>query len=120
MQRNLSAYLWDIERAAHNIQMFTEGKQLSDYQKNAMLRAAVERSFEVIGEALAQALRLYPQIAGRISSRRQIVAFRNQLIHGYATVRDELVWEIVQTDLPVLRQQAADLLREIEEPQNDS
>jgi uncharacterized protein with HEPN domain len=114
MRRNLRAYLWDIERAAHNIQSFTEGKGLSDYQNDAMLRAAVEREFEIIGEALAQALPLYPELGGRISNSQQIIAFRNQLIHGYATVRDALVWEIVQRDLPVLRQQAADLLREAE------
>ena len=108
MPRDLRAYLWDIEQAAGNIQVFTHGKQLSDYQQ------AVERCFEMIGEALVQALRFFPEIAGRITNEQQIVAFRNRLIHGYATVRDALVWEIVQTDLPLLRQQAADLLREIE------
>ena len=77
MRRNLRAYLWDIERAVHNIQSFTEGKRLSDYQNDAMLRAAVERGFEIIGEALTQALRLYPELAGRISNSRQIIAFRN-------------------------------------------
>jgi uncharacterized protein with HEPN domain len=115
MRRNLKAYLWDIERAAHNIQSFTEHKGLSDYQNDAMLRAAVEREFELIGEALAQALRLHPELESRISNSQQIIALRNQLMHGYATVRDALAWEIVQTDLPVLRQQAADLLREAEE-----
>lgn len=114
MPRDLRAYLWDIEQAAGNIQVFTHGKQLTDYQQDAMLRAAVERCFEMIGEALVQALRFFPEIAGRITNEQQIVAFRNRLIHGYATVRDALVWEIVQTDLPLLRQQAADLLREIE------
>jgi uncharacterized protein with HEPN domain len=49
----LRAYLWDVERAAHDIQVFTQGKQLSDYQNDAMIRAAVERRFEIIGEALA-------------------------------------------------------------------
>ena len=117
MRRNLQAYLWDIEQAAGQIQAFTREKHLSDYQNNPMLRAAVERGFEVIGEALAQALRHYPQIVGHISNGQQIIAFRNQLIHGYATVRDELVWQIVQTDLPVLRQQAAGLLRQADEEQ---
>jgi len=54
MRRNLRAYLWDIERAAHNIQSFSAGKGLGDYQNDRMLRAAVEREFEIIGEALAQ------------------------------------------------------------------
>ena len=117
MQRDLRAYLWDVNQAAHDIQVFTHGKQLSDYQNDTMLRAAVERRFEVIGEALAQALRAYPEVAKRITDHQKIIAFRNQLIHGYATVRDALVWDIVQTDLPVLRQQATDLLAEIEREQ---
>jgi uncharacterized protein with HEPN domain len=117
MRRNLRAYLWDIDQAAHDIQVFTQGKQLSDYQNDSMLRAAVERRFEVIGEALAQALRVYPELADRITDHQKIIAFRNQLIHGYATVRDALVWDIVQTDLPVLRHQATDLLGEIEQEQ---
>jgi uncharacterized protein with HEPN domain len=115
MRRDLRAYLWDVQQAADDIQAFTHGKQLSDYENDAMLRAAVERRLEVIGEALAQALRHYPEVVGRISDHQQIIAFRNQLIHGYATVQDALVWDIVQTDLPVLRQQAADLLRQLED-----
>jgi uncharacterized protein with HEPN domain len=114
MPRDLRAYLWDIEQAAGNIEIFTQGKQLSDYQRDAMLRAAVERCFERMGEALVQVQRLFPEVGSRIANTKQIIAFRNRLIHGYATVRDELVWEIVQTDLATLRQQAADLLHEIE------
>lgn len=117
MPHSLQGYLWDIEHAANNILVFTHGKQLSDYQNDALLRAAVERNFEVIGEALAQALRFFPEIAGRITNDQEIVAFRNRLIHGYATVRHAVVRDIVQTDLPQLRQQAADLLREAEERQ---
>jgi len=115
MARDLRAYLWDIEQAAGDIHAFTRGKQLSGYQQDAMLRAAVERKFEVIGEALTQALRYFPEIATRITDHQQVIAFRNRLIHGYSMVSDALVWDIVQADLPRLRQQVATLLREIEE-----
>jgi uncharacterized protein with HEPN domain len=114
MRRDLRAYLWDVEQAARDVESFTEGKRLKDYQNDAMMRAAVERRLEVIGEALAQARRNYPEIVNHIRNHQQIIAFRNQLIHGYATVQDALVWDIVQTDLPVLRQQAAELLRKLE------
>ena len=57
MPRSLQAYLWDIEAAAGDILAFTRGKRLDDYQSDAMLRAAVERNFEIIGEALSQALK---------------------------------------------------------------
>jgi len=117
MPRSLQAYLWDIDRAAGDILTFTRGKQLADYEQDAMLRAAVERNFEVIGEALSQALRFFPQMAGRVADEQQIVAFRNRLIHGYATVSPVLVWEIVHTKLPKLKGQVTQLLHEAEEPQ---
>ena len=83
MSRDLRAYLWDIEQAAADINAFTSGKQLPDYQKDPMLRAAVERKFEVIGEALAQASRYFPNIANRITDCQKVIDFRNRLIHGY-------------------------------------
>jgi len=56
-------------------------------------------------------------VVTRISEYEGIIGVRNILIHAYAEIDDRLVWDIVQTDLPVLRQQAADLLREVEEGQ---
>jgi uncharacterized protein with HEPN domain len=67
-----------------------------------MLRAAVEREFEIIGEALGQLAKLDEELAAGISEQRAIVAFRNILIHGYAEVDDRLVWDVVETKLPVL------------------
>jgi len=78
-----------------------------------MLRAAVERKFEVIGEALSQAQRCSPQILGRISNDQQIIAFRNRLIHGYATVRNALVWDIIAAYLPGLHAEVVRLLDEL-------
>lgn len=115
MPRSLQAYLWDIDRATADIFDFTSAKGLSDYENDAMLRAAVERNFEIIGEALSQAVRFFPQIAGRVTDEQQIISFRNRLIHGYATVRHALVWEIVQTKLPQLHKEVAQLLREASE-----
>jgi len=75
-----------------------------------MLRAAVEREFEIIGEALAQLTKLDPGLATRISQHRTIIDFRNILIHGYAEVDDRLVWDVLETKLPVLRREVDALL----------
>jgi uncharacterized protein with HEPN domain len=115
MPRDLRAYLWDIEQAAAEIRDFTRGKQLQDYQQDSMLRAAVERKFEIIGEALTQALRHFPEVASRITDHQEIVAFRNRLIHGYSLVSDALVWDIVEVDLPRLTEELAAVLRQIDE-----
>lgn len=61
MPRRLQVYLWDIQQAADDILRYCQDKQLSDYQNDSMLRAAVERNFEIIGEALSQAQRFFPR-----------------------------------------------------------
>ena len=69
-----------------------------------MLRSAVERQFEIIGEALNQLSKVDPEVASRIPELRRIVAFRNILIHGYATVDDALVWQALVDKLPGLQE----------------
>ena len=112
MQLETKKYLYDIQQAANRIAEFTAGQRLEDYRTNAMQRAAVERQFEIIGEALAKLSKLDETLTARISEHRRIVAFRNILIHGYADVDDRLVWDVVETKLPVLRREIAILQRE--------
>ena len=83
------------------------------YENNAMAQAAVERKFEVIGEALSQLSKLDAELAARIPDLPQIVAFRNQLIHGYATVNLSTVWNIAQNSLPALLESVQVLLDEL-------
>jgi uncharacterized protein with HEPN domain len=110
MRLEAKKYLFDIQQAAALLTEFTSGKTFVDYSREAMLRAAVEREFEIMGEALAQLARLDEEIAGRITAYRRIIAFRNILIHGYADVDDRLVWDVVETNLPVLRREINALL----------
>jgi uncharacterized protein with HEPN domain len=105
-------YLYDLRQAADLIAQFTAGRSFEDYTDDAMLRAAVEREFEIVGEALGRLARIDATLAARISEHRRIIAFRNILIHGYAIVDDRLVWDIVETKLPVLRREIEALLNE--------
>ncbi|MGH9784438.1 MAG: HepT-like ribonuclease domain-containing protein [Terriglobia bacterium] len=105
-------YLFDIAQACNLLTQFTQGKTLRDYTAEPLLRSAVERQFEVIGEALSQALRIEPNLALRISDTQRIIAFRNRLIHGYASVSDELVWGVLEGSLPTLRREVKVLLDE--------
>ncbi|OYD51331.1 DUF86 domain-containing protein [Acidovorax kalamii] len=113
MQRDPRAFLWDVREAALAIQSFTTGMDAAAYAANAMAQAAVERKFEIIGEALNQLSKLDTAMAARIPDLAQIVAFRNQLIHGYATVNVSTVWNITQTALPALRDAVQALLDEL-------
>jgi uncharacterized protein with HEPN domain len=112
MQREAKAYLWDIANAAASIRSFTAEKDLNDYQQDELLRAAVERKFGIVGEALSQLLRSFPLYRDKITMVGDIVAFRNQIVHGYATVWDDMVWEIVQVYLPRLLREVEELLQE--------
>lgn len=111
MRLEARKYLYDVQQAAARISEFTLGKRFEDYQSTPMLRAAVERQFEIIGEALARLARLDETVVARVSEHHRIVAFRNILIHGYADVDDRLVWDVVQSKLPVLRREIEELLK---------
>ena len=102
MQRDRQAYLWDIRNSLHLILRFVENRTLDDYRQDPMLRAAVERQFEIIGEALAQLLRRFPETAAHITQHSEIIAFRNMLVHGYHLVDDSIVWSVIHNDLLVL------------------
>jgi len=112
MQRDQKAYLWDVLNSIDLIRQFVGGRTLADYSQDPMLRSAVERQFEIIGEALAQLLRQYPATGSSISQRTEIIAFRNRLIHGYSFVADAVVWSAIENDLPLLRTEVAALLAE--------
>ena len=75
-----------------------------------MLRSAVERQFEIIGEALNKLSKIDPACAERISEHQRIIAFRNIVIHRYAELDNRLVWGVVESKLPVLYREVTDLL----------
>ena len=112
MRLEAKKYLYDIQQAAARISDFTAGQTFGDYQQTALLRAAVERQFEIIGEATAQLVKLDESIAARITEYRRIIAFRNILIHGYTDVDDRLVWDVVTTKLTLPRREVDELLGE--------
>lgn len=91
-----------------------EGSTLSDYRGDRLLRQAIERNLEIIGEAMGRIARLDAATASRVSEHRRIIAFRNRLIHGYDLLDDELVWSTVETEVPVLLLEVEGLLRERE------
>lgn len=102
MRLEVKKYLADIQVACQRLVRFTAGKELEDYVGDEMLQSAVERQFEIIGEALNCALRIDPGMGASISDTRRIIAFRNRLIHGYSDLDMRLVWGVVKKNLPLL------------------
>lgn len=94
--------LEDIRDAAQFIRDATAGQGEADYSANRLLRHAVERSFEIIGEAVKRLAGLDPATAAQLGAYPQIIAFRNVLIHGYDLVDHALVWNAVEQQVPAL------------------
>ena len=112
MKPDAQALLWDVERAAGAIAGFVEGFDTRRYAASDVVRSAVERKFEIIGEALGRLAKIDPKLVERIPRYRETIAFRNLLIHGYAAVDHDRVWRIARESLPPLREAVAALLRE--------
>jgi uncharacterized protein with HEPN domain len=106
--------LEDIRDAAAFVLEETRECDLAQYLENRLLRQAVERNFEIIGEALNRLYRADPETAGRIGDTPRIVAFRNILAHGYDTIDHEIVWYLIRQDLPDLLQTVEILLKDAE------
>jgi uncharacterized protein with HEPN domain len=104
--------LRDIAEACAAAGRFADGKNFPDYEANEMLRAAVERKLEIIGEAFNQLEAADASIPEKFPDLRKIVGLRNRIIHGYDNVDEELIWDVVQNRLPALRHQVEVLLEE--------
>jgi uncharacterized protein with HEPN domain len=106
-----SKLLLDIRQALDDIVRFIAGKNLASYQTDAMCRAAVERKFEIIGEACVRLRERFPDTYDKLYDAPKIVGFRNRIIHGYDDVDDAIVWDVITSKLPVLSSQVDDLLQ---------
>ena len=105
MQLESKKLLFDISLAAEKVSRFIENKNWDDYSTDELLRSGVERQFEIMGEALNQLSKVDYSTVHKVSDYRQIISFRNVLIHGYADIDDRLVWNIIETKLPTLIQE---------------
>lgn len=111
MDEKIKKYLLDIEESIQHIEEFTEGiDSFFDYEANLMLKRAVERELEIIGEAMKRALELDEDI--EIQNARRIVDLRNRVIHGYDKVDDGVIWGILKKHIPILKEDLIKLLKE--------
>lgn len=99
-----AAYLWDMLDAAKAVREFIADRLFHEYTVNRMLRGAVERQVEIIGEAANKVSGEFKEKHSEIRWR-QIISQRNVLAHEYGEVEDELLWKVATVHIPVLIQQ---------------
>jgi uncharacterized protein with HEPN domain len=102
MRRDARAYLWDAVKTAEAVQTFIRGKTYDAFVEDDMVRSAVERQLQIVGEALAQLAKIDPESAAKLPDLPRINAFRDILVHGYAGIDYETVWRLIEEKLPEL------------------
>jgi uncharacterized protein with HEPN domain len=110
MRREAAKLLWDAREASDRIVRFVGARSFDHYLDDEVVRSAVERQFEVIGEALGRLRAIDPEVARRVPRLAQLVALRQLLLHQYADSDSRLVWDVVKTRLPAVREALRHLL----------
>jgi uncharacterized protein with HEPN domain len=108
-------YLLHMLEAADRVLEYTAGATEEQFFANQMLQDAVVRNIEIIGEAAKNLLEAGPEFAARYPSIpfAQIYGMRNRVSHGYFAVSAAMIWDSVRIDVPNLRQQIVNVLREL-------
>ncbi|MEW6234190.1 MAG: HepT-like ribonuclease domain-containing protein [Candidatus Omnitrophota bacterium] len=105
-----ATYLWDMLEACRKIETIISGKTWRDFECDMVIRHAVERLIEIIGEAArnisAEFKTLHPEIPWKgIIGQRHIIA------HEYAEIQYERIWKIATNRIPELLYQLTPLVR---------
>lgn len=101
--------LRDIQESIEKIRQYTTGMTFEDFEKDDRTADAVARNFGIIGEAagrLSKGLReAYPDVPWR-----DITGLRHKIVHDYFSLDYEIIWEVLESELPGLQKQIEDIL----------
>lgn len=112
MRHEIKSALSDALSAGEDIQRFTSRMYGPDYfERDGMTQAAVERKFEIIGEALSRVRRADPNAIGFYYER--FINFGDTISHNVEAVDNRTIWQTVEYELPILIKG----LRRLVEPQ---
>ena len=114
MDERILKWLYDIKLCIYEIDSFfqDEEKDFFKYRDNIMLKRAVERNLEIIGEAVNRIITRNNSFTEKISNAKAIIGLRNQVIHAYDNVSDENIWSILTNHLPKLKVEVDALIEE--------
>lgn len=106
----IKRYLFDIQESIESIEIYLGDKRdFKVYLDDKMLRRAIEREFEIIGEAMTRIEKLDSKL--NITGKRLIINMRNRVIHGYDEIDNEIIWGTIVRHLPTLKNEINNLLK---------
>jgi len=110
MDERILKWLYDIKSAIEEIESYFVGipRDFNQYSANLILKRAVERDLEIVGEAVNRILKQDPDFP--IINAKRIVGLRNQIIHAYDNISDENIWAIIQKYIPKLKEEVNKLI----------
>ena len=111
MKDEIRKNLIDILQSADEIKNFVQAMDFKTYQENIVTQRAVERDFEIIGEALNRIKYTDNELLQKISEHHRIIGFRNILIHGYDIIDESIVWKAITDHLPILVREIKEILK---------
>jgi uncharacterized protein with HEPN domain len=114
MQDKLLGWLEDIRLAADSVIRFVGDLDLPTYLGDDLRRSAIERQLITLGVAMVQFAKDFPAEAATINEWREAISFRNILVHRYRTLDHVLIYRIIRTKLPALRDQVAAKIAKLE------
>ena len=114
MDERVLKWLYDIKIAIDEIDSFFETNERSfiHYQQSTLLKRAVERELEIIGEAVNRIISRDNSFELKIQDAKNIIGLRNQVIHAYDNISDENIWAILINHLPKLKLEIENLIKE--------
>jgi uncharacterized protein with HEPN domain len=102
-------YLLDILNAIELIETFMQTTtDFLIYENDLKTQSAVERQLSIIGEAVSKYYKLEPHHV--LANAKNIINFRNRLVHAYDSIDNSIVWLIIKRFLPELKQEIITLL----------
>lgn len=105
MQPKVLKYILDIQSVIQEIEAIKAktNNNFNSFQSDIILQRAIERDLEIIGEAIRKIIEVDPTI--KITSAKNIIGLRNIISHAYDSVEPEMIWGIIQNNIPLLSEE---------------
>lgn len=111
MDIKIKTWLLNIQQSIDEIFLFLgDTRDFIVYKSDLKTKKAVERNLEIIGEAVSRILKEDKNF--QLNNAKNIIGTRNRIIQSYDNISDEVIWTIVCRELPDLKNQVEELLRE--------